>query len=89
MPFLLALLVLFFPRLLLVYLKFFTGWFASVSLGLLWQVLGFIFAPFTLLWYTAVQNWFGGYWDLMQKIVLGIAIIIDLGGGFGATRKRH
>lgn len=89
MPILLALLVLFFPRLLLAYLKFFTAWFAGITLGLLWQILGFIFAPLTLLWYTAVMNWFGGNWGLMQKIVLAIAIIIDLGGGIGATRKRN
>ena len=88
MPILLALLVLFFPRLLLVYLKFFTGWFAAVSLSWLWLILGFIFAPFTLLWYTAVYNWFGGTWDLLQKIVLVIAIIVDLSGGFGAMRRK-
>lgn len=89
MPILLALLVVCFPRLLLIYLKFFTGWFAGVTLGLLWQVLGFIFAPLTLLWYTAVVHWFGGNWGLPQKIVFVIALLIDLGGGFGATRKRN
>ena len=88
MPILLALLVVYFPRLFLVYLKFFTGWFAHVTLGLLWQVLGFVFLPLTLLWYTAVANWFGGNWGLLQKIVLVIAVIVDLGGGIGATRKR-
>jgi len=89
MPILLALLVVYFPRLFLIYLKFFTGWFAGITLGLLWQVLGFLFLPLTLLWYTVVMNWFGGNWDTLQKIVLVIAILIDLGGGFGATRKRN
>lgn len=88
MPLILALLVLYFPRLLLVYLKFFTGWFAAAGLSLIWQILGFIFAPFTLLWYTAVANWFGGVWGLPQKIVMVIAIIIDLSGGFGAILKK-
>ena len=89
MPIILALLIVYFPRIFLIYLKFFTGWFAGITLGLLWQVLGFIFAPLTLLWYTAVMNWFGGVWGLPQKIMLVIAIVIDLGGGFGATRKRN
>jgi len=89
MPILLALIIVYFPRLFLVYLKFFTGWFAGVTLGWLWLILGFIFAPLTLLWYTAVMNWFGGNWGLLQKIVLVIAVIIDLGGGIGATRKRN
>jgi hypothetical protein len=88
MPIILALLVLCFPRLFLVYLKFFTEWFATGP-TLLWQILGFIFAPFTLLWYVAVLNWFGGNWDLAQKVILVIAIVIDLGGGFGAMRKRR
>ncbi len=89
MPILLALLVLYAPRLLLVYLKFFTRWFEAPHLGWLWLILGFLFAPFTLLWYSAVQVWFGGHWDLFEKIVLIIAVIVDLGGGFGATRKRR
>jgi len=88
MPILLALLVLYFPRLLLIYLKFFTHWFDPANLSWLWLILGFIFAPFTLLWYSAVYAWFGGHWDLLQKIVLVVAVIVDLGGGFGATRRR-
>ncbi len=89
MPLLLAIVVLYFPRLLLLWLKFFTGWFAAVQLHLVWQVLGFFFAPFTLLWYTVVANEFGGQWGLLQKALLILAIVIDLGGGFGALRKRN
>lgn len=88
MPILLALVVLYFPRLLLVYLKFFTHWFDASAMSWLWLILGFLFAPFTLLWYSAVYVWFGGNWDLLQKIVLVIAVIIDLSGGFGAMRKK-
>lgn len=88
MPVLLALLTLYFPRLLLVYLKFFTRWFQASPIGWVWLILGFVFAPFTLLWYSAVWTWFGGRWDLLQKVVLVIAVVIDLSGGFRAMRKR-
>ena len=88
MPIILALLVLYAPRLLLVYLKFFTHWFDPSGLGWLWLILGFIFAPFTLLWISAVHAWFGGAWGLPQKVVLVIAILIDLSGGIGATRRK-
>lgn len=88
MPILLALVVLWFPRLLLLWLKFFTGWFAAVQLHLFWQILGFVFMPFTLLWYTVVANTFGGHWGLLQEAVLVIVILTDLGGGFKALRKR-
>jgi hypothetical protein len=87
MPIILALLVLYFPRLMILYLRFFTDWF-STGPNWFWGILGFICAPFTLLWYSAVQVWFGGRWDIMQVILLVIAIVIDLGGGFGATRQR-
>lgn len=89
MPILLALLVLYFPRLLLVYLKFFTHWFDPSRISWIWLILGFIFAPFTLLWCSAVAVWFGGEWEMSQKIMLAAAVIIDLGGGFGAARKRR
>ncbi len=88
MPILLALVVLCFPRLLLLWLKFFSGWFAAVPLHLLWQILGFFFMPFTLLWYIVVVNTFGGHWALLQQAILVIAIVIDLGGGFKAMHKR-
>lgn len=87
MPFILAVLVLYSPRLMILYLRIFTGWFSSGP-HWFWGILGFLFMPFTLLWYSAVQVWFGGRWDSGQMILLVIAIIIDLGGGFGATRKR-
>ncbi len=88
MPILLALVVLWFPRLLLLWLKFFSEWFSDVRLHLFWQVLGFLFMPFTLLWYVAVVNLFEGRWEVFQEAVLVIAILTDLGGGFKALRKR-
>ncbi len=88
MPIILALLVLYFPRLLLAYLAIFTHWFDAARLSLLWLLLGFFFAPFSLLWYSAVHGWFGGSWGLVEKVVMAIAVVVDLSGGFGAMRKR-
>src|SRR5207247_1323731 len=62
MPCLLLLFALIAPRLVLVVLWLFTRWFRGIFAIALWPVLGFIFLPTTLLWYTAVQPWFGGPW---------------------------
>lgn len=88
MPILIALSTLFFPRAVVLYLKFLTGWFSTITLGWVWLILGFVFAPLTLLWYTVVMNWYGGVWGLFEKILFVVAIIIDLGGGVRAMRKR-
>lgn len=50
---------------------------------LLWPVLGFFFAPTTLLWYSAVQHWFGGEWSLWPVVGIVIAILIDLSPASG------
>ena len=68
MPCLLALIALAAPRLLIVLLWFFTPWFDGIFPGILWPILGFIFLPTTLLWYTAVQHWFGGEWTLRPVV---------------------
>ena len=44
------------PRILILALWFFSTWFGGVFDSLLWPILGFIFAPTTLLWYSAVQH---------------------------------
>ena len=56
MPCLVAILALATPRLLVALLWFFSRWFEGVFPSLLWPVLGFIFLPTTLLWYTAVWD---------------------------------
>ena len=63
MPLLIGLLALFMPRLVVALLLLFTQWFSGIFDSLLWLILGFIFLPTTLLWYTAVQHWFGGQLD--------------------------
>ncbi|MHB8078436.1 MAG: hypothetical protein ACYDIE_04190 [Candidatus Krumholzibacteriia bacterium] len=78
MPCLFALLALATPRLVVVLLWLFTGWFHGIFRAALWPVLGFIFLPTTLLWYCAVHNWFGGRWGLWPVIGLVIALSIDI-----------
>jgi hypothetical protein len=87
MPCLLTLLALLTPRLVIVLLWFFTAWFQGVFNTLLWPVLGFIFLPTTLLWYTAVQHWFGGVWSLWPVVGIVLALIIDLSPARGVRRR--
>jgi hypothetical protein len=85
MPCLFALLALATPRLVVVLLWFFTTWFRGLFDSVLWPVLGFIFLPTTLLWYTAVQHWFRGQWTLWPVVGLVLALAIDVSP---AKRKR-
>jgi len=77
MPCLLTLIALITPRLVIAVLWLLTQWFAVVPAGI-WILLGFIFLPTTLLWYTAVQHWFGGEWSLVPLIGIVIALAIDV-----------
>ncbi len=77
MPILVALFALVTPRLVILALWFLTTWFVGMFTSLLWPVLGFVFAPTTLLWYSAVQHWFGGVWSLWPVVGMVIAVMID------------
>lgn len=84
MPCLAVLIALIAPRVLVLLLWFFTDWFQGMFDTLLWPLLGFLFLPTTLLWYSAVQNWFAGAWTLLPIVGLVVAVLIDLapaGGG--------
>jgi hypothetical protein len=83
MPCLLTLLALAAPRLVVALLWFFTGWFSGLFNSLLWPVLGFVFLPTTLLWYSAVQHWFGGQWSLWPIVGIVIALMIDISPASG------
>lgn len=74
---LLVLLALVTPRVVIILLWLFTHWFRVFNTAL-WPILGFIFLPTTLLWYTAVQHWFGGQWTLWPVVGLVIALAIDV-----------
>lgn len=78
MPLLLALGALLAPRIAIVLLWLLTKWFDGLFNNLLWPILGFIFLPTTLLWYTAVQHWFGGVWSLWPVVGVVISLLIDL-----------
>ena len=88
MPCLFAVLALLTPRLLVALLWFFSRWFEGIFSSLLWLVLGFIFLPTTLLWYTAVQRWFGGQWTLWPVVGIVVALMIDLAPAGGYRRRR-
>ena len=89
MPCLVVLLALAAPRLVIVVLWFFTGWFRGLFDTLLWPALGFIFLPTSLLWYSAVQHWYAGQWTLWPIVGLVIALMIDVSPAGGRRRGRE
>lgn len=86
MPCLLILVTLAAPRLAIALLWFFTNWFHGIFPTILWPLLGFIFLPTTLLWYTAVQHWFAGQWTMVPVIGIVVALLIDLSPARGRRR---
>lgn len=88
MPCLLALLALITPRLVIILLYLFTHWFKGVFNSALWPILGFIFLPASTLWFSAVHNWWGGQWGLLQIIGMVIALSIDTSGPAASKRSR-
>lgn len=87
MPCLIALLALAVPRGVIIALWLLSDWFTGVFETMLWPVLGFLFLPTTLLWYSAVQNWYGGEWGLRQIVGVVVALMIDTSPG-SAKRSR-
>ena len=87
MPFVFALIALITPRVLIAYLWFFTHWFEGLFDGLLWPIAGFIIAPTTFLWYSVVQNAYGGQWGTLQIVVMVVAVLIDLSPGNQKRKK--
>ena len=83
MPCLLAVIALAAPRLVIVLLYFFSTWFQGVFANPALAVLGAIFLPTSLLWYSAVHHWFGGVWSLWPIVGMVIALLIDLSPASG------
>ena len=78
MPCLLTLVALSAPRLVVAVLWLFSSWFTGMfSTGLV-VLLGFIFLPTTLLWYSCVQHWFGGQWTFWPVVGMVIALAMDI-----------
>jgi hypothetical protein len=88
MPCLLAILALATPRFVVFLLWLFTHWFRGVFSTSLWLILGFVFLPTTLLWYTAVQHWFNGQWTFWPIVGIVIALSIDLSPAGGSRRRK-
>jgi hypothetical protein len=87
MPCFLVLLAFATPRLVVALLWLFSHWFEGLFSSALWPILGFVFLPTTLLWYTAVLHWFGGQWTLGPIVGLVLAILIDLSPAKGRRRR--
>src|SRR5919201_5428017 len=78
MPLLIVLLALLAPRLAIAVIWLLTTWFDGLFTSSAWPVLGFLFLPTTLLWYTVVLHWFGGVWPVWAIVGLVIALLIDV-----------
>ncbi len=87
MPCFLVLLAFLTPRLVVALLWLFSHWFQGIFPSVLWPILGFVFLPTTLLWYTAVQHWFAGQWTLWPIVGLVVAILVDMSPAKGRRRR--
>jgi hypothetical protein len=87
MPCLLAFLALLAPRVVVALVWFFSTWFQGLFPTLMWPILGFVFLPTTLLWYSAVQHWYGGQWTTGPIIGMVIALLIDVSPASRAGRR--
>jgi hypothetical protein len=76
-PCLLALFALATPRLVIVGLWLLTDWFRGLFDFALWPILGVLFAPTTLLWYSVVEHWYGGRWETWQIVGVVVALMLD------------
>lgn len=83
----LTVLALFTPRLVVALLWFLSTWFNGMFTTILWPILGFIFLPTTLLWYSAVQHWYGGEWTVVPIVGIIVALLIDVAPAGGARRR--
>jgi hypothetical protein len=88
MPCMLVLAALMAPRFVVVVLWLFTHWFRGVFSTSLMVLLGLIFLPTTLLWYTAVQHWFSGQWTFWPIVGMVVALSIDLSPAGGRRRRK-
>ena len=88
MPCLLLILVLAFPRVVLVCLFLFSTYLGRAYQGLIVPVLGFLFLPLTTLAYAWMHNT-NRPLDGVNLIILIIAVLIDVGGHGGAWYRRR
>ena len=74
--------------LLVVFALWLIGWFNGVFPSIMWPILGFIFLPTTLIWYTAVAHWYDGVWTAWRFVVLIFALAIDVSPARGRSNGR-
>ena len=89
MPCLLSLLALITPRFVIVAIWLFSDWFNGAFDSVLWPILGFVFLPTTLLWFTAVHHWFAGEWTLWPVVGIVAALAIDISPAGGRRTRKH
>ncbi|MCX6151374.1 MAG: hypothetical protein NTX22_12660 [Ignavibacteriales bacterium] len=77
------------PRIIVVLLWFFSHWFDGVFSSLLWPIIGFIFLPTTLLWYSVVFQWYDNSWGTIPIAGLIIAVLIDLSPAAKKRRRKR
>jgi hypothetical protein len=88
MPCLFFILILAFPRAVLVLMFLFSNYLGRAYHGLLIPVLGFFFLPLTTIVYAWLMNSHRGI-DGINLIFLIAAVVIDLGGLGGGERYRR
>jgi hypothetical protein len=89
MPCLLVLVVLLFPRVVLVLMFIFTNYLRRAYHDLLIPILGFIFLPLTTIAYAWMVNNHQPI-DGVNLIIIIVAVIIDIGGlGGGEWHRRR
>jgi len=88
MPCLFLILILAFPRLILLLLFFFSNYLTRAYHGLLLPLIGFIFLPLTTVAYAWLVN---NHMPLegVNLIILVLAIVLDLGGLGGGEYHRR
>jgi hypothetical protein len=87
MPCLFVVFALAVPRVVCVLLFVFTDWFVRAVQPPILGILAFLFLPTTLLWYAAVQHWFGGVWGPWQIAGIVLAVLLDVGPLRGGRRR--
>ena len=89
MPFLVGCLALMTPRFAIVLVVVFSDYIGNAYNTTLWPFLGFLFMPVTTLAYAWAINSRGSV-DGLHLIVVGVAVLIDLGmfGGSASKRRR-
>jgi hypothetical protein len=88
MPCLLLVLILAFPRLLLVLLFLFSNYLQRAYHGILLPLLGFVFLPVTTVAYAWMTN-SGLPIEGVNLVILLVAVLIDVGGVGGGWRHRR